>query len=178
MVYNVVDKPNIDITELSATVNGDQLTLVLTVSGTIENSEKIVYWVWYNTTDTSYMAWWVNGTGMGYGSNNSGGYVFGEVSASGGTITATFNTTGITAEESLYGYAYEYTTLTGDTTTNEWWGDWIPNSGSPYKQTSDNGDTDDDQTGGSDSGSKTPGFEIPLLITALVVALIMIRRKK
>lgn len=175
--YNVADKPNIDITGLSATVNGDQLTLELTVQGTIQNSDKIVYWAWYNTTDTSYMLLWVNETGSAFGSNNSG-YVMGEISASGGTITATFNTTGIAAEENMYGYAYEYTTI-DDTTTNEWWGDWIPNDNSPYKQTSNNGNTDNtskNQTGGS--GSKTPGFEIPLLITALIVAMIIIRRKK
>ena len=179
--YNVIDKPNIDITELSATVNENQLTLALTVSGTIENSDKIGYWVYYNTTDMSYWLAWSNGTGGAFGFNTSGGYmggagVMGEISASAGTITATFNITEIemTAEENMYGYASQYMTSSGDI-TNEWWGDWVPNDNSPYKEPSNTGNN---QTGGSDSGSKTPGFEIPLLIIALVVALIMIRRKK
>ena len=175
--YNVGDKPNIDITGLSATIAGDQLTLVLTVQGTIQDSDKIGYWAYYNTTDMTYWIVWANGEGSAFGFNASGGtyegYNIGEIVVSGGTITGTFNITGATTEENLYGYASEYTTSSGDT-ANEWWGDWIPNDNSPYKDTSGTDNTDNN--GGS--GSKSPGFEIPLVITALVIALIMIRRKK
>jgi len=53
--YNVVNKPNIDITELSYSVSGDQLTLTLKVDGTIQSSELNWYWVYLNTSDATYL---------------------------------------------------------------------------------------------------------------------------
>jgi len=50
--WNVQDRPNIDITDVSYTA-GDRLTISLTVQGSV-NSEKSYYHVWYNSSDAWY----------------------------------------------------------------------------------------------------------------------------
>ena len=45
------DRDNVDITTVSATVNGDKITLNLTVLGTIQNTEKFQYYIEYHLQD-------------------------------------------------------------------------------------------------------------------------------
>jgi len=55
---NVGNRPNIDVTEISYAVSGTQVTLNLKVAGTISSSELIHYYVYLNTSDSTYMLSW------------------------------------------------------------------------------------------------------------------------
>ncbi len=196
--YTVDDKPNIDISEVSAEIVGSTLTINIEVDGDIQNSEKIAYWAYYNTTDSSYWMYWTNGEGFGYAtqlSQSGGNFGTGQVSASGDTITGEFDIIGDNIQDNFYAFAHEYTVL--NDVSNEWWGDWVPNDQSPYtSESDDNGDDDtgDDDTGDDDTGDdstngevdsndegtpppQTPGFEILLLLAAFVFVVFYLRRK-
>ncbi|MBU0496848.1 MAG: hypothetical protein KKC68_05470 [Candidatus Thermoplasmatota archaeon] len=184
--YNVGDKPDIDITQLSAEVTGSTLTLTLKVDGTIQNSENIVYWAYYNSTDTTYWMSWANSEGMGFATQTSetgGNFGTGNVSASGDTITCTFDIIGDDTAVNFYAYASEFTEM--NDISNEWWGDWAPNDQSPYTPDTSGDDTGGDTSGGTDDNSsggtpppKTPGFEAVLLIGALAIAMILLRKRE
>jgi hypothetical protein len=181
-VGNVGNKQNIDITEVSYTVNQDKITLSLKVSGAIQTSDKVVYWVYYNSTDTQYFLSYTNGSGYGWGMKGMGNITSEEnVTISGGTLSVVLNVLGDTSKVELWGYAAEYTTIGSETA--EWWGDWAPNE----KFTQDTGtDGTDDTDGtdgnsdnnGSDSQTKTPGFEVVLVIAAVAIALIVLRKRR
>ena len=180
---NVGGKPNIDITQLSATVNGNDLTLSLTVAGTIQYSAKEWYWAYYNTTDTTYSMWWYNGTGVGIASKQGGGVpeFVQNLTVSGNTISAVFKVLGDTSKVELWGWAAEYTTIGATQTTNEWWGDWAPNSKIPFSTTptgNNTGENNGNNTDGNNSGTKTPGFEVLPLIAAVAIAAVLLRRRR
>ncbi|DAC72262.1 MAG TPA: hypothetical protein DSN98_06155 [Thermoplasmata archaeon] len=184
-VGNVGNKPNIDITEVAYTVNGNKITLSLKVSGTIQTSDKIVYWVYYNSTDTTYWLSYSNGTGVGYGMKG-GTFNFtsaDNVTVSGNTLSVVLDVLGDTSTVELWGYAFEYTTTFGDQ-TNEWWGDWAPNSKLPFTPptggTTDGNTTGGNTTGGNSTGggTKTPGFEVIPVIAAVGIAAILLRRRR
>jgi hypothetical protein len=188
---NVVSKPNIDITQMTADVSGGQLILTMTVSGVIENTDKTVYWMYYNTTDTSYWAYWSNGAGYGYGfhPNQTMPILAASVTISGNTATAKFNVTSAETAQKFWGWAAQYTVLESTNGTNEWWGDWAPNSELPFTppgttggntNTGNNtgGNTNTGNNSGSSSGSKTPGFELVPVVAAVAIAAILLRRRR
>ncbi len=188
---NVGDKPNIDITQVSATVSENDLTLSLTVAGTIQTSSKVGYWAYYNTTDSSYSMYWYNGTGVGIASNRSGGYDFVQnLTVSGNKISAVFSLLGSTTTSDLWGWAAEFTAPLGtNQNASEWWGDWAPNSKIPFN-TNPGGGTGNNTGGntgnntggntGNNSGGKkgTPGFEIVPVVAAVAIAIILMRRRR
>jgi len=53
-------KPYLDITELTYTINGNQLTISMTVAGNIQYSETIAYMAWLNTSDATYNIYLIN----------------------------------------------------------------------------------------------------------------------
>jgi hypothetical protein len=181
---NVGNKPNIDITEVSYTVNDNKITLSLKVSGTIQTSDKVIYWVYYNSTDTQYWFSYTNGSGGGFGMKGMNFTSQENVTISGNTISVVLDALGDTSKVTLWGYAIEYTTI-GDQTA-EWWGDWAPNEKFPhYGETSGtdgtngtnntNGTSNNDKSG---SETKTPGFEVILVLAAVAVALIVLRKRR
>jgi hypothetical protein len=187
---NVVSKPNIDITQMTANVVGNQFVLTMTVSGVIENSDKIGYWIYYNTSDMDYWAWWSNGYGMGFGSqpNQTTMPEMAAVTATGNTITAKFNATSVPSAQEFWGWAAESTGTLGSN-SSEWWGDWAPNSELPFTPPgSTGGTTTGNNTGGNtntggnnngtSSGSKTPGFELVPVVAAVAIAAILLRRRR
>jgi len=184
-VGNVGNKPNIDITEVSYSVNDNKITISLQVSGDIQTSDKITYWVFFNTTDTQYWLSYMNGTGGGFGMKDVFNITSVEnVTISGGTLSVVLDVVGDTTKVDLWGYAWEYTTTFGDI-TNEWWGDWVPNE--KFTQAPDDGsddtDGDDDTDGTQDSddstgGKGTPGFEVIVFIAAVAVTLLLLRRRQ
>ena len=173
---NIGDKPNIDITELTYTVNGDQVTVVMKVAGTIANAEGISYTIWLNTTDSYYTAGWTNGEGYGMGvSTEEGSYEMDfepEISASGNTISVTFDTVGtFTGIDAFWGFSQEFYDI-NEGMAGEYWADWAPetyswyegedsgetggdDTGSEDTGEDDSGDTEGDDTGGSDTGDST-----------------------
>jgi hypothetical protein len=106
------------------------------------------------------------------------------ISISGNTISVVLDVLGDTSKVELWGYAVEYTTM-GDQTA-EWWGDWAPNEKFPHygEASNTNGTDGTDGTDGtldgnqSGSGTKTPGFEVVLVLSAVAVALIVIRKRR
>ncbi|KYK22449.1 hypothetical protein AYK21_03870 [Thermoplasmatales archaeon SG8-52-2] len=165
-------KSYIDVTELSYTVNGNQLTLEIKVAGNIQDSENIIYGVWLNTSDATYYMSLHNNQNIVMGQLDAGGMpaVSTDITVSGNTISGNIGLVG-TDETSLkfWGYAYEYTEY-GDK-NQEWWGDWIPGDYAPFT-------IDDDGTNGQGNDNGSPGFETVAVITALAIAIIIFRRRK
>jgi len=173
-VGNVGNKPNIDITEVSYSVNDNKITISLQVSGDIQTSDKVVYWVFYNSTDTQYWLSYTNDSGNGFGMKGMNFTSEQNVTISDGKLSVVLDALGDTSKVDLWGYAWEYTTTLGSQ-TGEWWGDWAPNE----KFTHDTGTPGDSETPGNDSSppeKKTPGFEVVAVIAAVAIALILIRR--
>jgi PGF-CTERM protein len=175
-VGNVGNKPNIDITEVSYSVNDNKITISLQVSGDIQTSDKVVYWVFYNSTDTQYWLSYTNDSGNGFGMKGMNFTSEQNVTISDGKLSVVLDALGDTSKVDLWGYAWEYTTTLGSQ-TGEWWGDWAPNE----KFTHDTGTPGDSETPGNDSSppeKKTPGFEVVAVIAAVAIALILIRRRQ
>jgi hypothetical protein len=178
-VGNVAGKPDIDITQISSTVNGGSLTLSLTVAGTIRSSDKIYYWAYFNTTDSAYYMFWYNGSGYAFATNHSYIPEMGNITVSGNTINSVFNVMGDTTTVELWGWAAEYTNYLSQT-TNEWWGDWAPNSKLPFTPPGTSGN----QTGGNNTGNntgggkQTPGFEVLPALAAVALAIVLLRRRR
>lgn len=202
---NVGNKPNIDIEEVSYDLNNDKLTLSIKVVGTISSSEMVSYWCSLNSSNSNYYFGWEQGTGTGFGISSEGSYqmVEPEITVSDDTLTAIFDKVGtLDTGVEFYGWSAEYTSY-GDT-SNEWWGDWAPESYAAYDgaDSEDNSNTDDatngDDTDNTDSEtvnpvaadgdnqnkedstdipSDTPGFGFIALITALA-AIVLIFKKK
>ena len=177
-------KSNIDITELTYSVNGNQLTLTMKVAGNIQASENIIYWVWLNTSDAIYYMSFNNDQKIVVGTGEEGGMpaISTDVTVSGNTISGSIGLvgTGETSNE-LWGYAWEYTEF-GDQ-NQEWWGDWIPGTYAPFWGQEGNGDGNGGGTNGNDDtngqgGSGSPGFETVAVITTLAIAIIILRRRK
>lgn len=183
---NIADKPDIDITEISYSVDDDKLTLTLKVKGSIQSSEKIAYWVYYNSTDTAYWLMYSNGSGFGMGTNqvNMDMRFTENISISGGTLSAVLDVIGDTSTVALWGWAAEYTDYQNQA-ASEWWGDWAPNNkfiGGAIDDGSDDGTGDegpgDDGDNGDTSKPSTPGFELLSILVALGIAFILLRRRK
>jgi hypothetical protein len=189
--YDIGNKPNIDIVQLSTEINGDSMIISFKVQGSIQNSERIGYSAYYNTTDTHYWMYWSNGTGMGMASkeDGSGGSFATEddFDITDNTISVTFDAIGDATTVNMYGYATEYTEV--NDISGEWWGDWIPNDQSPYTNSVDDTDpSEDDDTDPSeddeDTGNTTtnppgtPGFEFIFLIAAIGLLFIALRKRR
>ena len=90
---------------------------------------------------------------------------------------------GDTTTVELWGWAAEYTNYLSQT-TNEWWGDWAPNSKLPFTPgtggTTGGNTTGGNTTGGNNTGggTKTPGFEVIPVIAAVAIAAILLRRRR
>ena len=183
---NIGNKPNIDITEISYIVVEDQVTLSFEVAGTITNSDLVSYWAYLNTTDSNYMLYWTNGEGTGWAMSTSGDSFqmdySPDITASGNTITATYDAIGtFTSDINLWGWAVEYTVY-GDT-MSDWWADWAPNEESPYYEQyrgEDDPDPVDDPTDPSRPAPPdgTPGFELFALITAFAAIVFIIKKRQ
>jgi len=181
---NVGGKPNIDIQEISYMVNENKITFSLKVSGTIQTSDKVFYYITYNSTDTYYYFSYSNGSANGFGIIDTNYTSDENFTISGDTLSVDFDVLGDTSKVELWGYAAEYTTI-GDQTA-EWWGDWAPNEEAPYYTEPDGTDVSNDTDGtdgtsnedGASSETKTPGFEVILVIAAVAIALIFLRKRR
>lgn len=174
---NIEDKPHIDITEIKYEVSDGNVTLTLTIDGTIRDSEMVNYAVYLNTRDAHYFFIWQNGEGMGT-AMSAIDYVFQDdsdpiINASEKSLTATFEIIGtFSSIEEFWGQASEYTVI-GDT-SSEWWADWAPNDASPYYasySTTPEEDLEDK------NGNGTPGFELFALVTAFAAVMLFLKKR-
>ncbi|KYK34914.1 MAG: hypothetical protein AYK22_04490 [Thermoplasmatales archaeon SG8-52-3] len=189
---STVPKAYIDITELTYTVNGNQLTLSMKVAGNVQTSEKIVYWALLNTSDATYYMSIMNDQKLIMAMSTIGGGMPAmntDVAVSGDTISGTIELVG-TDETSieLWGYAWEYTEY--GNINQEWWGDWIPGTYAPFEMDEGdgdgngdgetNGDGEENGDGGSSSNDNggTPGFEVLALFVSLAIVIFILRRRK
>ncbi len=168
--------PNIDITDVSYSKNGLEVTLSMTVAGSIQDSETIIYYIYSGEPEENY--YWVmymNGVctwgATGFG-GYSGGMINDPLSGDGKTLTATFNLTEDTTI-SPHANTIEYSQL-GDISTSEWWQDWYPNE---YFQEALNGD-DGTENGDGTPPTGTPGFELVALVIAAAISLIVYKRRR
>ena len=183
---SITDKPNIDITSVSADINNGKLTLSLTVVGPIVQSENTAYIVRFNTSDATYMMMYggyggdLNGTS--WGTPNNGNYLnmsFGKVTLVGtNTITSTLNVSGTaTTKVALYGTAYQYTGNPSQNLYGEFWAD-VAGDHPGFQVTPGGNNTGGNNTGGNTTGKKTPGFEVIPVIAAVAIAAILLRRRR
>lgn len=182
-VGNVSDKPNIDITQLSAIVNGDSVTLSLMVSGTIEVSYNVTYWAWVNSTDTQYTVAVNHGIIMGMSMNRSTyvrEFTNGSVTGTSNTVSAVFNITGSTSMVDLSALAKEGTLMSNATTRNFWYDEavYVNTNNTTGTDTDNTTGTDTDNTTGTSPGKKTPGFELLPVIAAIAITAVLLRRRR
>jgi len=193
-VAQAVSQPNIDIKEISAEVTDTQLTLTLTLwpGGEFNRSDKdaAVYWVYYNTSDAMYYMSYsdtVNSgsQGVAFGMNTAGvgGYIpsVGEVQVTDTSLHCTLNLTGnVTVATDFYAFSWlveDYQQM--DYYAGEGWYDWAGDIDAPGEI--EDGTNGDGTNGGDDDGTGqkgTPGFELAVLLAAIILAGLVIRRRK
>lgn len=184
---SVDPKPNIDITELTYTIGGGQITIAMKVSGSIQSSENIAYMAWVNTSDATYQMYLLNDQKivMAMNTEESGMPAMNtDITISGDTMTCAIELVGTDETSSeFWGYAMEYIEFGAE--NQEWWGDWIPGTYAPFY--GEDGEEDDDTNGDSDAngddGSSTdsngsPGFEVMSIFIAIAFAVIIMKRRK
>lgn len=178
------ERPNIDIIQVSMSESGSTVTVTMKVKGTITDSEKIMYYLGIvddkgTTTaddDVSYNILYNNGTCTLYGTGEAmyiGVDLSGNTSHSGGILTTHFQLTDIgnpgqlRFTTNMAGWAYDYAE-TGDT-TGEYYYDMIPN------ESTGDGTTD---TGKQEKGKGfIPGFEAAVLIGAIGISIVLLKKK-
>ncbi len=89
------ERDSIDITDLSMTPSGNDVTISLTIMGGITNSSTLSYYIHLQQDATSYYAvYYTNGSGMATGNGDLAGYVDTNptfsISADGKTLSYTF----------------------------------------------------------------------------------------
>lgn len=128
--YDVNDKPNIDITEISYMMNEDNISLILKVSGNIQDSKLHHYFVILITSNASYFMGWEEGEGIG-GAITNGIFFFANPEISGDTLSCTFRVLDDDySNVEFYGYSAEYAELVN--VTSEFWVDYAPDSPNPW----------------------------------------------
>lgn len=191
----VADKPNLDITSLTATINQGTLTLNISVAGSIESS-NVFYNATCTTEDTTFYIRWGNGQGQSSQVWQNRYTSFGATfNVSGNTISAIFKMGGNPDKPvvDLWGTAVQYTDMGPGYNTKEYWEDWAPNSHVPSSVTSsgNTGDLTNGNTGnttnpnpgtngntGDISSKKTPGFELLPVLAAVGIAVLLVRERR
>ncbi len=171
-------RDNIDATDISYEINGNQATVTMTTVGDMstEKGADVVYTMHLKSKDLSYyMITYVGGMGSVMGFGDYGGFMeVLDAPITGNTFTATFELSNPNSDWQVYGFNVEYYEP-GNEQGEAWW-DYAPNSNAPW-YTGGDGDGDGGN-GGSSGSSGTPGFEVITVIAALGIALIMLRRRK
>jgi len=179
-------KPDVDVKQITCTIDGTTLTLELEIYGTIQQANPYAYFATVETTDFQYDISMFYGDGSADVSDNAGSdylpdnpeLVVGEH-----TMSAVFEIQGDATIVEIFGHAtYQVTEMLQD---------WAPDSRNPLY--SEIGDTGDNDTGGNDTGDdgndnggnngntskpSTPGFEAIAVIAAVGLALILLKRRK
>jgi hypothetical protein len=164
----------------------NSVTLSLTVAGTIQISEDVVYTTYVNSTDTQYFMLLNNAYIIGASVNRSSGvfeYANGSVTVTGDTLSTVFNLRGSTSMVTLYGLTREGT-VTESGPTGDLWTDnaryaYTPHStDTDMNTTNDTGGNTTNGNSGTSPGKKTPGFELLPVIAAVTITALLLRRRR
>ena len=193
------DKPNIDIKDISFSIDKNIATFTITVSpeGEIETSAIAYYWGTYVSGENIvYWFSYSNGEALGMASNADTTQIdmAPDYSIDTNTLTIMFDSVGEGASEvEFHGYAYTWTE-TGGQTGESWW-DYAPDSyftgeiedTETDEEDPDTGETDDteeetddttSEDGDGGTSNNTPGFEAFVVIAAIGIIYFTLRRKK
>jgi len=188
--WNVADRPNIDITNISYSIEG-RLTISMSVAGSF-NTGLSLYHLEFNSPDAYYRVVYNPESGVDpivtalptdLTLEEFATYVQppSETSIQDGALMATIDW--ITEDHTMtefYGWAQEWETE--DEKALEAWLDYAPDSHSPYGSYDDyygsDGGNGGSGSGGDDDNGGLPGFEVVSVIAALGVAFIVMRRKR
>jgi len=168
-IAQVDNRSNVDITQLSAIVNGDSVTLSLTVAGTIEISPDVLYIVFVNSTDTQYSIALNNDNGEGVSMNRNTKvtkYTNGSVTVTGNTLSAVFNLDGSTSMVVLSALTQAVKRYSTDRLAYVW-----------YDNASSMNIKDSTDTNTKTNGKNTPGFESLPVIAAVTITVILLKRR-
>lgn len=155
------ERDAIDITDVSQSVSGSDITVSLTVNGGITDNNKISYYIYLYKDATSYYAVeYSDGSGMAssnggiasYPVDTSPDYVFSNDKK---TFSYTFSDVDTTSSLSLEAYAVELAEFGG--IAGEAWYDYAPENTAPY------------YANGNGGGNGSPGFEFILVLVGFFV---------
>lgn len=183
-------KSNIDITDVSYTIDGTTATVTMTTAGNMKpNTENVVYTMHLQSSESTY--YWIfysNGQGTIMGMGGFQGFASQiENPISGNIFTTSFEISDPNLDYNLIGFNVEHSDP--DAEHGEAWWDYAPNSEAPwYSPGDDDTDTDDpssndDEDNTNDNNTPpepggTPGFEILTLIAAITISIIILRKRK
>jgi hypothetical protein len=176
--YDVDNRPNVDMTQLSVIVKGNSVTLNLTVAGRIQISDDVKYYAYVNSTDTLYGMTLNNAQKIGWSMNRDSEvfeYANGSVIAAGDTLSVILNLRGNTSMVTIYGFAMERTL--NQSGQPEYI--WLDNA--MYEVTTRTNNTSGNNTNGNTGtppDEKTPGFGLLLAIAAVTIAAILLKRRR
>jgi len=170
-------KPNIDITDISYTIDGSNATLTMTTAGDMTtDDENVVYTMHLESTESTY--YWVyysNGQGTVVGMGELAGYMTQlDNPISGNKFTASFEISDTSIDYTAIGFNTEHSDV-NDQSAESWW-DYAPNSEAPYYSADDGDKKGDENTGDGNSG--TPGFEVIAILAAMAIVTIFYYRRK
>ncbi len=187
-VSSSVNKPEIDITELTYEVSGNTLTVTMKTVDDIQDSPKYVYSIVYNATDGIYTFSYVNGEGFAIAMGETG-FQMGQLTVNGNTMTGTIELINDSTFIGIIGIAAEYLEdydQITDPEVIEYYADYAPTDLAPW-YTPDNEDNqgDDtsnggtqDTTGSTDDNKGSPGFELIALFTGFAILIFIFRKRK
>ena len=201
----VSNQPNCDIKEIKAEINGDQITLSMTLwpGGTFSRGQYgyTSYIMFYNTSDAYYMMGYSDIIGtppmpsaMGVSlSGYNPPMTYAEPNVNGNTLSVTMDKVGEdTSATEFHGVSSIWESYGAEQLTNDRWFDWVGDySWDPELDPENNVDGDDttngDTTGETNEGTtttndgspepSTPGFETLAILAALGVAYIILRKR-
>jgi frataxin-like iron-binding protein CyaY len=189
-IREVNDKPNLDITEISYVISGGMITMSLQVLGTIEDNEDVSYDLQIISEEARYHFYYQNGEEICWGES----YLTDEMSSenvtiSGGTISCTFEWYGETSAPTgqvdiqataMYSIKenYEEVALYGDALILSEGAEEDVEEVEEEGQIEESVDEQLDDGTTDVGGSGTPGFEVLVLLGAVCVLVLLLRRNR
>jgi len=166
-------KNNIDISDVSYSIDGTTATLTMTTVGPMTpNTENVVYTMHLKSSDSAYyMIVYSNGEGGVVGMGEYAG--FGselENPIAGNKFTASFEISNPDATYSIVGFNVEHSDP--DAEHGEAWWDYAPNTVAPY-YSANGGNGEQNGT----PAPNTPGFELLVLIISIGTIIFIFKRK-
>ena len=179
------EKSYIDITDISYSITDSQAILTMTVADDIVHNEYVYYYMHLRSDENSfYQALYSDENGIITGVGDFAGfYNILDNPTTGNTFTATFDVTDPYLEYTAWGWTGEFIDFSNQ--GGEGWLDYAPGTFATWYNSNEGGETPEgggnngggDNTGNTE-GSGTPGFELVILIAAIGVAFILLKRKK